>query len=115
LILAPDLHETLAKVDQFEIDALKTIDDYITRAGLNAPLEAIPQLRDGYAQVERGSKLFPAADVSTRRLVGNRFNKPTRRRLGEWRVAVPRTNRTQMTANTPGSAMTVDRDKGYVI
>jgi hypothetical protein len=28
LILAPDLKETLAAVDQFEIDALKKIDDY---------------------------------------------------------------------------------------
>jgi putative flavoprotein involved in K+ transport len=52
LILAPDLRETLAKVDQFEIDALKNIDDHISRAGLAAPTESIPRLVDGYQQEE---------------------------------------------------------------
>src|SRR5215472_11666511 len=50
LILAPDLKETLAKVDQFEIDALKKIDDYIARMGLNVPVESVPKLHDGYGQ-----------------------------------------------------------------
>ena len=50
LILAPDLKETLAKDDQFEIDALKKIDDYIARVSLNVPAESVPKLRDGYAQ-----------------------------------------------------------------
>jgi putative flavoprotein involved in K+ transport len=52
LILAPDLKETLAAVDQFEIDALKKIDDYINRVGLAAPTENIPRLLDGYEQEE---------------------------------------------------------------
>src|SRR6516225_2126989 len=50
LIIAPDLKETLAKVDQFEIDALKMVDEYIRRQGLRAPFEIVPQLRDGYEQ-----------------------------------------------------------------
>jgi len=50
LIIAPDLKEMLAKVDQFETNALKMIDDYVVRTGLNAPTETILQLRDGYAQ-----------------------------------------------------------------
>jgi len=50
LFIAPDLKETLAKVDQFEINALKIIDEYVVRAGLHAPTETIPQLYDGYAQ-----------------------------------------------------------------
>jgi len=50
LIIAPDLKEMLAKVDQFETNALKMIDDYVVRTGLNAPTDTIPQLRDGYAQ-----------------------------------------------------------------
>ena len=50
LIIAPDLKETLARVDQVEIDALKAVDDYIVGTGLNAPAEDIPQLRDGYEQ-----------------------------------------------------------------
>jgi len=49
LILAPDLKETFAQVDQFEIDALKKIDDYIARTGLNVPAESVAKLRDGYA------------------------------------------------------------------
>src|SRR5215472_722862 len=50
LVIALDLKETLAKVDQFETNALKMIDDHVVRTGLNAPTETIPQLRDGYAQ-----------------------------------------------------------------
>lgn len=50
LLLAHDLKETLANVDQFEINALKMIDDYVARTGLSAPTETIPHLRDGYAQ-----------------------------------------------------------------
>lgn len=50
LLIAPDLHETLAKVDQFEIDTMRKIDEYIARAGLSAPAETLKRLRDGYAQ-----------------------------------------------------------------
>ena len=50
LIIAPDTKETLAKVYQFEIDALEKIDDYIDRTGLKAPVQTIPGLSDGYAQ-----------------------------------------------------------------
>src|SRR5215469_14679284 len=48
--IAPDLKETLAKVDQFEIDTLKMVDEYIVRKGLTAPPQTVPQLRDGYEQ-----------------------------------------------------------------
>lgn len=50
LFIAPDLKETLAKVDQFEADSLKMVDEYIVRQGLSAPVETVPQLRDGYQQ-----------------------------------------------------------------
>jgi putative flavoprotein involved in K+ transport len=50
LILAPDLMETLAKVDEFEIDALKMVDNYMLRMGWNIPAESIPKLGDGYEQ-----------------------------------------------------------------
>jgi putative flavoprotein involved in K+ transport len=50
LIIAPDLRETLAKIDQFELDTLKMVDEYIVRAGLAAPPETTPQLHDGYQQ-----------------------------------------------------------------
>ena len=48
--LAPDLHENLAKVDRFELEALKMIDGYVKANGLSAPMEDVPQLRDGYEQ-----------------------------------------------------------------
>jgi len=50
LIIAPDLSETLAKVDEFENNALQMIDDYVARMGLSVPNETIPKLHDGYAQ-----------------------------------------------------------------
>jgi putative flavoprotein involved in K+ transport len=65
LIIAPDLKETLAKVDQFEIDALKLVDDYIIRTGLCAPPEAVPQLRNGYEQEQMSELGLNAAGIST--------------------------------------------------
>jgi putative flavoprotein involved in K+ transport len=46
--LAPDLHENLAKADKVEADMVKAVDDYVERNGLDAPTEALPELRDGY-------------------------------------------------------------------
>jgi len=65
LIFAPDLHATLRKVDEFEIEALKQIDAYIARTGLSAPLEAIPQLHDGYAQEQITELDLQARGIST--------------------------------------------------
>jgi putative flavoprotein involved in K+ transport len=50
LLLVPDLHELLTKVDEFERAALEKVDDYIRRNGLHAPPERVRQLRDGYRQ-----------------------------------------------------------------
>jgi putative flavoprotein involved in K+ transport len=50
LYIAPDLISKLAKVDEFEISALKVVDDFIARSGITAPLELVPQLTDGYKQ-----------------------------------------------------------------
>jgi hypothetical protein len=65
LILAPDLKETLAAVDQFEIDALKKIDDYIRRVGLAAPTENIPRLLDGYREEEVTELSLQGVGIST--------------------------------------------------
>ncbi|MDI9556657.1 MAG: hypothetical protein QM256_12860 [Pseudomonadota bacterium] len=46
--LAPDLPDSLARVDKWEADILKDIDDYIAAQGLDAPEEPLPRLRDGY-------------------------------------------------------------------
>lgn len=46
--LAADLHDGLAKADQFEVQVIGMIDGYIARNGLDAPPERRPVLRDGY-------------------------------------------------------------------
>jgi putative flavoprotein involved in K+ transport len=48
--IAPDLHETLARVDTFEGEVQKMIDGYVQANGLDAPEDELPQLRDGYEQ-----------------------------------------------------------------
>jgi len=48
-VLAPDLHDNLAKVDKFEADMLHNIDTYIEKAGLDQPAEQVAQIKDGYA------------------------------------------------------------------
>ena len=63
--LAPDLHENLAKVDKFELEVLKMIDGYIQANGLDAPLEEVPQLRDGYEQPIIEELDLKAAGINT--------------------------------------------------
>ena len=65
LIIAPDLKETLVAVDQLEIDTLKLVDDYIVRAGLVAPPETVPQLRDAYEQEVITELNLEEAGIST--------------------------------------------------
>ena len=50
LILAPNLHETLANTDRAELSFIKAVDAYIEKQGLNLPPESVPQLRDGLDQ-----------------------------------------------------------------
>ena len=49
VMLAGDLQESLAKVDKFEADVVKLIDEFIAKNGINIPGESLPDLRDGYA------------------------------------------------------------------
>jgi putative flavoprotein involved in K+ transport len=46
--IAPDLYDNLAKIDKFEVDLIKGIDDFIARTEYNAPEETLPYDRDGY-------------------------------------------------------------------
>lgn len=52
LFMAPDHKESLAKSDGFTNMLLDMIDGFIARAGLDAPGERPPVLRDGYADDE---------------------------------------------------------------
>lgn len=65
LSLAPDLHENLAKADTFEQMVLEMIDGYIQATGLAAPVEELPQLRDGFAQPIIEELDLQAAGIST--------------------------------------------------
>ncbi len=46
--LAPDLYEKLEKIDKFEVDMLKGIDEFILKNGYDAPEETVPRHREGY-------------------------------------------------------------------
>jgi putative flavoprotein involved in K+ transport len=50
ITLAPDLHESLARVDHFEREVQKMVDGYIQSQGIDAPADELPQRRDGYEQ-----------------------------------------------------------------
>jgi putative flavoprotein involved in K+ transport len=52
LAFAPDLADNLARADKFEADLVKLVDGYIEKAGVTAPKEQLPELRDGYAAKE---------------------------------------------------------------
>jgi putative flavoprotein involved in K+ transport len=65
LTLMPNLNENLAKVDKFEVDMIKMIDEYIQKNILDAPEEQIPQLRDGYIADEPRELDLHAAGIKT--------------------------------------------------
>lgn len=46
--IAPDLKESLQKIDKLEADTVKLIDGYIEKNGLDIPPQSMPQLSDGY-------------------------------------------------------------------
>jgi len=52
IIMVPDLKENLAKADMDEADFVKQIDEYIEKTGLDAPLETLPKLNDGFEAEE---------------------------------------------------------------
>jgi putative flavoprotein involved in K+ transport len=63
--LAPDLKESLAKADKWEAEAVKLVDGYIAQAGLSAPLESLPELRDGFEAKEIAELDLQAAGITT--------------------------------------------------
>ncbi len=65
ILLAPGLHESLAKIDKFEADLIKLIDEYIQKSGMSAPEETLTQLRDGFEVDELAEIKLQAAGIST--------------------------------------------------
>jgi len=64
IILAPDLHESLAKADQHEADFTRAIDSYVTKTGMAVPEEKLPRLRDGFDQPIRSELDLGAAGIT---------------------------------------------------
>jgi 3-oxoacyl-ACP reductase-like protein len=59
------LRENLARGDKLEDDFAKKIDEFVTKNGLDAPLELLPRLRDGF-NVEQLSELnLQKASITT--------------------------------------------------
>ena len=65
LILAPDVKENLGKADMAQKMILKRIDEYIERAGLDAPPEEIPAMMDGYQAPEITTLDLEAKGINT--------------------------------------------------
>jgi putative flavoprotein involved in K+ transport len=63
--LVPDMKENLSKADKFEVDFVKQIDEYIERNGVDAPIENLPQLRDGYDTREILALDLESASITT--------------------------------------------------
>ena len=63
--LAPDMKENLSKADKFEVDFVKQIDEYSARNGVEAPIENLPQLRDGYDTNENSCFGFQNAGITS--------------------------------------------------
>ncbi|HSN94594.1 MAG TPA: NAD(P)/FAD-dependent oxidoreductase [Anaerolineaceae bacterium] len=62
---APDRDDSLAKADEFEAKLVKRIDTYIEQQALNAPVETLPVLKDGFEREEILTLDLQAAGIST--------------------------------------------------
>jgi putative flavoprotein involved in K+ transport len=58
LLFAADLRQNLAKSDKIAADIIRMVDGYITQTGIDAPVEEIMELADGYNAPE-----VPALDL----------------------------------------------------
>lgn len=75
IVLAPDLNESLANADKLEAEIVKMIDGYIEKNELDFPLEALPEMRDGYeAEVILELDLISAGITSVIWATGYKFD-----------------------------------------
>ncbi len=61
----PDLKETLARTDKAEKDICAMIDKYIAAKGIDAPLETLPELQDGYSAEEISELDLNSANINS--------------------------------------------------
>ncbi len=75
IVLAPDLKGNLSKADEFEVDFASKIDEYIEKIGLDAPIETLTEMRDGYmAELIRELDLKSAGITSVIWATGFKFD-----------------------------------------
>lgn len=48
VLIEPGLHDSLRKADQFELEFVREVDQYIEETGLKVPEETLPHLEDGF-------------------------------------------------------------------
>ena len=65
VVVAQDLRENLARADKFEEDFVKTVDEFITNNGLDAPQEVLPKHQDGYNVAQVLQLDLRAANINT--------------------------------------------------
>ena len=65
IVLAPDLKENLAKADKLEADIVREVEKTIERNGLDARIETLPNLRDGYEAEEILELELESAGISS--------------------------------------------------
>jgi putative flavoprotein involved in K+ transport len=65
LLLAPDLKENLAKVDQGEASFLRMVDEHILKHGIDAPEDSSEGLQDGFAAPEILTLDLKSAGIGT--------------------------------------------------
>jgi putative flavoprotein involved in K+ transport len=65
IVLKSNLKENLEKGDKFEADIIIKIDEYILVNGIDAPVEILPDLRDGYAAQESSELDLKIAGISS--------------------------------------------------
>ncbi len=65
LLLAPDLHQNLARADKFAADMVGMIDAYVDKAGLDLPREELPILTDGFRTSEIAELDLVASGIAT--------------------------------------------------
>lgn len=65
IMLAQDLKENLARADKFEADFAKSVDEFIGKNGMEAPVEELPVLRDGYSVEQRTELNLKDADITS--------------------------------------------------
>jgi len=65
LQMAPDRNVNLAKADRAETEITKMVDEFISKNGLEAPIENLPELRDGFAAEEILSLSLKSAGITT--------------------------------------------------